>query len=131
MNVLSYLLGGIDTPLIVLVIIMIYVYITRWCKVIYCHKWNRLVGIKGIIHNIGYLMIISLSSFLDQIMRDSEAIRTIVIYFFIAHEGLVILKNWCTMGLPLPKKIYETLENLIGEEEEMTNSIKECEENPK
>ena len=131
MNILSYLLGGIDTPLIVLFIIMIYVYLTRWCRVIYCHKWTKLVGLKGIIRDIGYLVIISLSSFLDQIMGDSEAIRIIVIYFFIAHEGLVILKNLCTMGLPLPKKIYDTLENLVGDEEEMASNIKECEENTK
>ena len=65
---------------------------------------------------------------LDKIMGSSEAIRTIVIYFFIAHEGLVILKNWCKMGLPLPKKIYSTLEGLLGEEEENGNTIERQEE---
>lgn len=62
-------------------------------------------------------MVVSLSVLLDNIMGSSEAIRTLVIYFFIAHEGLIILKCWCKMGLPLPKKIYETLEGIIGEED--------------
>ena len=123
-NVISYLLGGFDTPVIVLLIVMVYVYITGWCKVIYCHKMNKLVGLKGIIRNIGYLMIVSLATVLDKIMGSSEAIRTIVIYFFIAHEGLLILKYWCKMGLPLPQKIYNTLENLIGEEENDGNTTK-------
>ena len=122
-NGISYLLGGIDAPMIVLFIVMAYVYITGWCKVIFCHKMNKLVGLKGIIRNIGYLMIVSLATQLDKIMGSSEAIRTIVIYFFIAHEGLVILKCWCKMGLPLPKKIYSTLEGLLGEEEENGNTI--------
>lgn len=117
-NVLSYLLGGIDTPIIVLLLTMLYVYLTGWCKVIFCHKMNKLVGLRGIIRNLGYLMVVSLAVLLDQIMGSSEAIRTIVIYFFIAHEGLLILKCWCKMGLPLPKKIYNTLEGLLGEEEE-------------
>ena len=116
-NVLSYLLGGIDTPIIILLIVMAYVYVTGWCKVIFCHKMNRLVGLKGIVRNIGYLIVISLATQLDKIMGSSEAIRIIVIYFFIAHEGLLIVKCWCKMGLPLPQKIVDTLENLIGEEE--------------
>lgn len=116
-SAISYLLGGFDTAVIVLLILMLYVYITGWCKAIYCHKLNRLVGLKGLIRDLGYLMVVSLAVFLDRIMNSSEAIRTIVIYFFIAHEGLVILKCWAKMGLPLPKKIYDTLEGLIGEEE--------------
>ncbi len=122
-NIISYLLGGIDTPIIILLIIMAYVYLTCWCKVIYCHKMNRQVGLKGIIHKLGYLIIISLSVFLDKIMGSSEAIRTIVIYFFIAHEGLVLLKCWSKMGLPLPPKIYSALENLIGEEDSDGNTL--------
>ncbi len=115
-NIGSYLLGGIDTPIIVLFILMVYVYLTGWCKVVFCHKMNKLVGLKGIIRNVGYFVIVSLSVLLDKIMGSSEAIRTIVIYFFIAHEGMLILKCWCKMGLPLPKKIYNTLEGLLGEE---------------
>lgn len=115
-NIGSYLLGGIDTPIIVLFILMVYVYLTGWCKVVFCHKMNKLVGLKGIIRNVGYFVIVSLSVLLDKIMGSSEAIRTIVIYFFIAHEGMLILKCWCKMGLPLPKKIYDTLEGLLGEE---------------
>ena len=113
-NGISYLLGGIDTPIICLLIVLLFVYITGWCQVLFCHKINKLVGIKGIIRNIGYLLVVSLSVMLDRIMGSSEAIRTIVIYFFIAHEGLVIL---------LPKKIYSTLEGLLGEEEENGNAI--------
>ena len=121
-NVISYLLGGIDAPIVVLLIVMAYVYLTGWCKVIFCHEMNKLVGLKGIIRNIGYLMVISLATQLDKIMGSSEAIRTIVIYFFIAHEGLLILKCWCKMGLPLPQKIVDTLENLIGEEDTLGNT---------
>lgn len=121
-NVFSYLLGGIDAPMIVLFIVMAYVYITGWCKVIFCHKMNKLVGLKGIIRDIGYLIVISLATQLDKIMGSSEAIRTIVIYFFIAHEGLLIVKCWCKMGLPLPQKIVDTLENLVGEEDTLGNT---------
>lgn len=125
-NVISYLLGGIDKPIIVLFIIMLYVYLTGWCRVTFTHKRNKLIGLKGIIRDIGYLIVISLSVLLDKIMGSSEAIRILVIYFFIAHEGLIILKYWCKMGLPLPQKIYDTLEGIMGEEDiDETNDSEE------
>ena len=116
-NVFSYLLGGIDKPVIILLIVMAYVYITGWCMTVFTHKMNKLVGLKGIIRDIGYLIVISLATQLDKIMGSSEAIRILVIYFFIAHEGLIILKYWCKMGLPLPQKIYNTLESIMGKED--------------
>ena len=121
-NIISYLLGGIDTPIIVLLIIMFYVYLTGWCKAIYYRKMNKLVGLKGLVRDIGYLLIVSLASMLDNLMGSSEAIRTIIIYFFVAREGMVLLKHWSKMGLPLPEKIYQVLENLIGEEDSDGNS---------
>ena len=119
-----YLLGGIDTPLIVFLIINLYVYITSWCKVIMFHKMNTKAGFKGLIRIIGLIIVVSLASLLDKIMGSMEAIRLIVIYFFIAREGLVLLKSWCAMGLPLPKKIVMTLENLIKEEDSNEKEIR-------
>lgn len=121
-NVISYLLGGIDKPVIILLIVMAYVYLTGLCMMVFTHKMNKLVGLKGIIRDIGYLMVISLATQLDKIMGSSEAIRILVIYFFIAHEGLIILKYWCKMGLPLPQKIYNTLESIMGEEDTFGNT---------
>lgn len=121
-NVISYLLGGIDKPVIILLIVMAYVYLTGLCMIIFTHKMNKLTGLKGIIRDIGYLMVISLATQLDKIMGSSEAIRILVIYFFIAHEGLIILKYWCKMGLPLPQKIYNTLESIMGEEDTFGNT---------
>ena len=39
----------------------------------------------------------------------------LVIYFFVANEGISILENWGGMGLPLPKKIFEIFEQLRNE----------------
>ena len=49
---------------------------------------------------------------LDRIMGDTGAIRTLVIYFFIANDGISILENWGGMGLPLPQKMFDVLEQL-------------------
>lgn len=108
----SYFMGGIDKSLIMLITIIAIDYITGICKAIIKKEVNSIIGIKGIIKKFGYLMIVALAVLLDKIIGDTSGIRILVIYFFIANEGISILENWSEMGLPLPKKIFQVLEQL-------------------
>ena len=54
-----------------------------------------------------------LATLFDNIIHDeSMAIRALVIYFFISNEAISILENWGSLGLPLPKKIFDVFEKL-------------------
>lgn len=110
-----YFLGGLDIALKTLLVFMLLDYITGICKAIVNKKVNSIIGIKGIIKKIGYLIVVALSVQLDNITGGTGALRTLVIYFFVANEGISVLENWGTIGLPLPKKIMETLEQLKKE----------------
>ena len=112
---LVYFLGGWDIALQVLVTVVILDYITGVCKAISDKKVNSSVGLKGIVKKIGYFIIVAVSVILDRITGNTGAIRTLVIYFFVANEGISILENWGGMGLPLPKKIFDVLEQLKNE----------------
>ena len=110
-----YFLGGLDIALKTLLIFMLLDYITGICKAIVNKKINSIIGIKGIIKKVGYLIVVALSVQLDNITGGTGALRTLVIYFFVANEGISVLENWGSIGLPLPKKIMETLEQLKKE----------------
>ena len=109
---LVYFLGGWDIALQTLIIVIVLDYITGICKSITNKKINSTVGLKGIIKKVGYLIIVAVAVELDRIAGDTGAIRTLVIYFFVANEGISILENWGGMGLPLPQKLIDTLEQL-------------------
>ena len=70
---------------------------------------------KGIVKKVGYLIIVAVSVLLDEVVGNTGAIRNLVIYFFVANEGISILENWGAMGLPLPKKVFEVLEQIKTE----------------
>lgn len=114
----SYLLGGFDTALITLLIIMSLDYISGVFKAIYNKEVDSKIGLKGIIKKVGYLIIVALSVILDKVAGNTGAIRTLVIYFFVANEGISILENWGAMGLPLPKKLFDVLEQLKNKSDE-------------
>lgn len=107
-----FFLGGIDIALQTLLIFITLDYITGVCQAIHNKKVNSSIGVKGIIKKVGFLIVVGMAVRLDQIIGNSGAIRSLVIYFFVANEGISILENWCSMGLPLPKKIFEVLEQI-------------------
>lgn len=109
---LVYFLGGWDIALQILITVIVLDYITGLFKAMYNKKINSTVGLKGIIKKVGYLIIVSVAVILDKITGNTGAIRTLVIYFFVANEGISILENWGGMGLPLPQKIFDVLEQL-------------------
>ena len=43
------------------------------------------------------------------ILQEGTAIRTAVIFFYLANEGISILENSSKLGLPIPKKLKKVL----------------------
>ena len=75
-------------------------------------KVNSRIGLKGILKKVGYLCIVALSVILDTISGETGVIRTLVIYFFVANDGISIIENIAKMGVPMPKKLIDVLEQL-------------------
>lgn len=107
-----YFLGGLDIALQSLLVVMIIDYITGLMSAIYNKEVNSKTGLKGIIKKFGYLLIVALSVIIDKITGTNGTIRTLVIYFFVANDGISILENLGELNVPLPKKLLETLEQL-------------------
>ena len=55
----------------------------------------------------------------DRITGESGAIRTLIIYYFVANEGLSIIENLGEAGLPIPKILKNALKNLKKENDEV------------
>lgn len=107
-----YYLGGLDIALKSLLIMIIIDYLTGLLSAIYNKKVNSKIGFKGIIKKVSYLFIIALSVIIDNVLGQTGTIRTLVIYFFVANDGISILENVAEMGVPLPQKLIDTLEQL-------------------
>lgn len=112
LTTIIYLLGGLDIALKSLLIVIVIDYITGILSAIYNKKLNSKIGLKGILKKFGYLFIIALSVIIDNILGQTGTIRTLVIYFFVANDGLSIVENIAEMNIPLPQKLLDTLDQL-------------------
>jgi len=121
-TVLSFLFGGLDIALEVLLVVMVLDYITGLLKAWVNGTLDSRIGKKGIVKKIGYLTLVVLAVCLDHLAGETGAIRTLVIYFFVANEGITIVENWGAIGLPLPKVLINKLEQLKGDGNNETTS---------
>lgn len=56
-----------------------------------------------------------------QVIGNGSVLRTAVIFFYLSNEGISIIENVAVIGLPVPKKLIEVLEQLHDEAEETEN----------
>lgn len=75
---------------------------------------NSQKGFKGICKKIIIILLVALAHELDK-MTGQPLVQTMVVWFFIGNEGLSIIENAAKAGLPIPKKLRETLEQLANE----------------
>lgn len=112
---LIYILGGFDIALQSLLLVILFDYITGLLSAIYNKEVSSKIGFKGIIKKIALLCGVALSVVIDNITGSSGVIRTGVIYFFVANEGISILENLAEMNIKMPKKVSDILSQLKKE----------------
>ena len=107
-----YILGGFDIALKSLLVVIVIDYITGVASAFYNKKLSSKVGFRGIIKKFCYLCIVALSVVIDNLIGQHGVIRTLVIYFFVANDGLSIIENMSEMGVKLPPKLKDSLEKI-------------------
>ena len=107
-----YLVGGLDNALQSLLIVIVLDYLTGIASALYKKHLSSKIGFKGIIKKFCYLIVVALSVVVDNLLGQSGLIRGIVIYFLFANEGLSIIENMGEMGIKLPQKLSDALEQL-------------------
>ena len=110
-----YLLGGIDISLQCLIIAIVLDYISGVIKAFTLKQLSSKIGFKGLLKKIGILMIVMLGVLVDRVAGNTGAIRTLVIYYFVANEGLSILENIAITGVPIPNVLKKALKELKKE----------------
>ena len=110
---LGYFLGGCDGLLIALLLFVITDYITGVMCAIADKKLSSAVGFKGICRKVLIFLLVGIANILDmQVIGTGSVLRTAVIFFYISNEGVSLLENAGYLGLPIPTKMKDVLEQL-------------------
>ncbi|MDR1001811.1 MAG: phage holin family protein [Oscillospiraceae bacterium] len=64
-----------------------------------------------------YFAIVAVAHIVDKATNLGGSLRTLVIAFLVANEGISILENCGRSGLPIPKRLMDVLEQIWEKEE--------------
>ena len=110
-----YLIGGLDIAITCLLIAIALDYISGLIKAYECKVLSSKIGFRGIIKKVGVLLVVMLAVLIDRVTGNTGAIRTLVVYYFVANEGLSIIENLAEAGVPIPKSLKKALKSLKKE----------------
>ena len=112
---LGWFLGGVDGFLYALVAFIATDYITGVMCAIVERVLSSEIGYRGIFKKVLIFALVGIAHIIDQnINGDGSVIRTAVIFFYLSNEGISIIENATRLGLPIPEKLRDVLEQLKG-----------------
>ena len=110
---LGYFLGGWDGFLYALLAFVVIDYITGLMCAVLDKKLSSEVGFRGIFKKVLIFSLVAIGNIVDQsVIGEGSVIRTAVIFFYLSNEGVSILENAAHIGLPVPQKLKDILEQL-------------------
>ena len=110
---LGYYLGGCDGLLIALIVFVVTDYITGVMCAVVDKKLSSAVGFRGIFKKVLIFALVGLGHILDtRVIGDGSVLRTALIFFYLSNEGLSLIENAAHLGLPVPNKLKDVLEQL-------------------
>ncbi len=110
---LGYFLGGWDGLIYALTIFVVIDYITGVMCAYNDHTLSSAVGFRGICKKVLIFLLVGIGHVLDTfILGEAAVLRSAIIFFFLANEGLSITENAAHLGLPIPEALKEVLQNL-------------------
>lgn len=116
---MGYFLGGCDGLIFSLLIFISIDYVTGVMCAIAEKTLSSDVGFKGICRKVLIFLLVGVAHILDlHVVKTGSVLRSAVVFFYLSNEGVSILENAAHLGLPVPKKVKDVLEQLHDKESE-------------
>lgn len=115
-SLIGFFLGDLDIFIYSLTAFVICDYVSGIIRAGFERKLSSKIGFKGILKKIMIFIIVGIANICDKnLIKNQAMIRSSIIFFYIANEGLSILENALAIDLPIPKKLKILLEQFKEE----------------
>lgn len=116
----GWFLGGWDGFVFALVAFVVLDYLTGFMRAVAEKRLSSQVGALGIMKKVLIFFIVGAAHVVDTHLLGGAAapLRTAVIFFYIANEGVSLLENTAAIGLPVPNALKQALAQLHDHKED-------------
>ena len=118
-GIVGFLYGKADGLIYALLAFIILDYVTGLTVACINKNLSSEVGFKGICRKVVIFCLVGMAHILDvHVIQTGNVLRTAVIFFYLSNEGISILENASLLGLPVPQKVRDVLEQLKDDPED-------------
>ena len=121
---LGWFLGECDGLMYALIAFVIADYVTGVMCAVSDKRLSSEVGFKGICRKVLIFVLVGMANILDMhVIGTGCVLRTAVLFFYISNEGVSVLENAGHLGLLIPARLLNVLEQLHedAEQEDIDN----------
>ena len=121
---LGWFLGECDGLMYALIAFVIADYVTGVMCAVSDKQLSSEVVFKGICRKVLIFVLVGMANILDMhVIGTGCVLRTAVLFFYISNEGVSVLENAGHLGLPIPARLLNVLEQLHedAEQEDIDN----------
>lgn len=121
---LGWFLGECDGLMYALIAFVIADYVTGVMCAVSDKRLSSEVGFKGICRKVLIFVLVGMANIMDMhVIGTGCVLRTAVLFFYISNEGVSVLENAGHLGLPIPERLLNVLEQLHedAEQEDIDN----------
>ena len=118
-DLIGQILGGWDGFLLCLTAFVVIEYLTGVLAAAQQQRLSSAQGFRGILRKILIFIVVAMGHLLDTTLLGGAGapLRSAMIFFYIANEGLSIIENLAALGVPIPKRLKQVL-NELGDEDD-------------
>lgn len=110
---LGAFLGGLNGVLSALIVFMAADYITGVLAAARAHNLSSNVGFWGLIRKGCMLLIVGIANTIDtRVLDGSGMCRNAACLFYVSNEGISILENIVALGVRVPQKLKDILQQI-------------------
>ena len=113
MTALSGFFGGMDGIMYTLLAFISIDYITGVAVAVKMKKLSSEIGFWGLVRKVCIVALVGVAHFIDgNVMHTGDIFRTAIALYYIGNEGISLLENIGNLGVVLPQKLIDVLEQI-------------------
>ena len=102
-GIIAWFFGGLDGFIKVLLAFSVVDYFSGVAVAFVQHNISSKIGFNGILKKSVMFSLVGIANLVDHtFLGSSDAVRTVVVLFYIGNEGVSIMENAYKLGVPFP-----------------------------
>ena len=125
-GIIAWFFGGLDGFIKVLLAFSVVDYFSGVAVAFVQHNISSKIGFNGILKKSVMFSLVGIANLVDHtFLGNGDAVRTVVVLFYIGNEGVSIMENAYKLGVPFPDALKKRFLQFIHDDNNPNHNLEQ------